>query len=166
MAKETGSGKKPTHSDNQEKESPNTNIINAYKLQSTATQVFPKHEKCAKISQIVKCDKETQCIIRLGGPFTISTVSEAGFDAIILALVSKYLCVEALSAAIVLHLLIRLTDAFAKGIADALGTLCPHAIGIENYNLAGEYIQIAMVMYIIFSLPISVLWCFFMDDAI
>jgi Na+-driven multidrug efflux pump len=137
-----------------------------YKLHSNATQVFTKHEKCAKISQIVKCDKETQRILRLGGPFTISTVSEAGFDAIILALVSKYLGVEALSAAIVSHLLIGLTDTFVKGIAGALDTLCPHAIGTENYNLAGEYVQIAMVMYIIISLPISVLWWFFMDDAI
>lgn len=118
------------------------------------------------ISNIVACDKETQRILKLGGPFTAAAVSEAAFDAIILALVSKYLGVDALSAMVVAELLVGLTDTFVNGVGEALETLCPHAIGTENYNLAGEYVQIAIFVFLIASLPIVVAWWFFMDDAI
>lgn len=135
------------------------------RFNSKSTALY-EDKLCSTITKTIRFDNETKRILKLGGPFTVSTVSEAVFDAIIVALISKYLGVEALSAAIVTHLLIGLTDTFVKGVADALNTLCSHAIGTENYNLAGEYVQIAMVTYISISLPVSAAWWFFMDDAI
>lgn len=135
------------------------------RFNSKSTALY-EDKLCSTITKTIRFDNETKRILKLGGPFTVSTVSEAVFDAIIVALISKFLGVEALSAAIVTHLLIGLTDTFVKGVADALNTLCSHAIGTENYNLAGEYVQIAMVTYISISLPVSAAWWFFMDDAI
>jgi Na+-driven multidrug efflux pump len=121
---------------------------------------------CSTLSQIVSCDKETVRILKLGGPFTISTVSHSVFDSIILAIVSKYLGVQSLSAMVVTHLLVGLTDTFIKGVSDTLDTLCSHAIGTDNYTLAGQYAQIAIVMYTMVSLPVAAAWWFLMDDAI
>jgi Na+-driven multidrug efflux pump len=135
------------------------------RFNSKSTALY-EDKLCSTITKTIRFDNETKRILKLGGPFTVSTVSEAVFDAIIVALISKFLGVEALSAAIVTHLLIGLTDTFVKGVADALNTLCSHAIGTENFNLAGEYVQIAMVTYISISLPVSAAWWFFMDDAI
>jgi len=74
--------------------------------------------------------------------------------------------VQSLSAIVLTHLLIGLTDTFIKGVSETLETLCPHAIGTENYNLAGQYAQIAVVIYILVSLPVAAAWWFLMDDAI
>lgn len=124
-----------------------------------------KEGRCASMLAIVKCDRETNRLVALGGPFTVAAVSEAFFDAITLAIVSNYLGVDALSAFVIVNLLIGITDKFVKGVADALNTVCSHAIGAENYSLAGQYVQIAMVLYILCSVPIVACWWFLMDDC-
>ena len=116
--------------------------------------------------EIIQYDKETNRILVLGIPFMVSAVAVALFDAITLALVSKYLGVEALSAFVVTNVLLGLTDTFIKGVADALNTVCSHAIGADNYFLAGQYTQIALMIYVIGSVPLCVCWWFLMDDAI
>ena len=131
--------------------------------------VKPKKEKsdfCEKTFSIIRYDKETNRILVLGIPFMVSAVAVALFDAITLALVSKYLGVEALSAFVVTNVLLGLTDTFIKGVADALNTVCSHAIGADNYFLAGQYTQIALMIYVIGSVPLCVCWWFLMDDAI
>ena len=126
-----------------------------------------KKGQCAStMLAIVKCDRETNRLMVLGGPFTVAAVAEAFFDAVTLAVVSNYLGVDALSAFVIVNLLIGITDTFIKGVADALNTVCSHAIGAENYALAGQYVQIAMVLYILCSVPIVVCWWFLMDDCI
>jgi len=125
-----------------------------------------KKGQCASMLAIIKCDRETNRLMVLGGPFTVAAVSEAFFDAVTLAVVSNYLGVDALSAFVIVNLMIGITDTFIKGVADALNTVCSHAIGAENYALAGQYVQIAMVLYILCSVPIVVCWWFLMDDCI
>ncbi|GFH46031.1 hypothetical protein CTEN210_02505 [Chaetoceros tenuissimus] len=119
-----------------------------------------------KFIEIIQYDQETKRILILGIPFMVSAVAVALFDAITLALVSKYLGVEALSAFIVTNVLLGLTDTLIKGVADALNTVCSHAIGADNYFLAGQYTQIALMIYVIGSVPLCVCWWFLMDDAI
>jgi Na+-driven multidrug efflux pump len=59
-----------------------------------------------------------------------------------------------------------MTDEFIAGIGDAQGTLCPHALGAGNNTLAGQYVQIGILVFLIASLPILAFWCFFIDRAI
>ena len=150
--------------------------VSSKQSQKTSTEktnkimiVKPKKEKsdfCEKTFSVIRYDKETSRILILGIPFVLAAVSEALFDAITLALVSKYLGVEALSAFVVTNVLLGLTDTFIKGVADALNTVCSHAIGADNYFLAGQYTQIALMIYVIGSVPLCVCWWFLMDDAI
>ncbi len=104
--------------------------------------------------------------MELGIPFTLSEVSEAFFDAVTVALISHYLGVNALSAYVVTHLLVGLSETLIDGVYECLGIVCPHAIGAENYFLAGQYVQIAMVLYFIFAIPVMGVWWFFMGDCI
>jgi len=125
-----------------------------------------KRGKCASVVTIMKCDRETNRLMSLGGPFTVAAVSESFFDAVTLALISNYLGVDSLSAYILVNLLIGLSDEFMGGIANSLDIVCSHAIGAENYSLAGQYVQIVMVIYILCAIPILACWWFFMGDCI
>ena len=134
--------------------------------QKIRTEREKKKDFCENTFSIIRYDRETNRILILGIPFMVSAVAVALFDAVTLALVSKYLGVEALSAFVVTNVLLGLTDTFIKGVADALNTVCSHAIGADNYFLAGQYTQIALMIYVIGSVPLCVCWWFLMDDAI
>ena len=154
------------------KYNPNPQTINVDQENSKEKQKSNsyKQEKRSRFGkrfiEIIQYDQETNRILILGIPFVVSAVAVALFDAVTLALVSKYLGVEALSAFIVTNVLLGLTDTFIKGVADALNTVCSHAIGADNNFLAGQYTQIALMIYVIGSVPLCVCWWFLMDDAI
>ena len=115
---------------------------------------------------IANFDSESKRILHLGIPFTISSMSDAIFDAITTALISNYLGVKSLSAFIVVNLLIELSTLVSGGLVESVDTICAHAIGAENYKLAGQYVQISTVLYIGLSIPLFTLWYFVMGDCI
>mmetsp|Transcript_24231 Transcript_24231/g.50641 ORF Transcript_24231/g.50641 Transcript_24231/m.50641 type:complete len:952 (+) Transcript_24231:90-2945(+) len=115
---------------------------------------------------IVEYDKETKRILRLAGPFVMSEVSEVLFEALTVLLVSRYTDVNQLSAYIVTDLLIGTSETIIKGLIETLETVCPHAIGVENNKLAGQYVQIVLILYSICSVPIFGMWWFVMEGAL
>ena len=139
------------------------------------TICFGKRALCSKgtitssfnsLVKIANPDKETKRLLELGIPFTLASVIASFFEAMIVALVSNYLGVQALSAYVVTNLLVGLSDVFINGVSDSLNTVCSHAIGAENYNLAGQYVQIAMVVYCVLSIPVMGVWWFVMEDCL
>ena len=111
-------------------------------------------------------DFETKEIVKLAAPLIVSSLTYEVFDAISTALISIYLGTEALQAYIVANLLIGLSDTFIDGVGYALNTVCSHAIGVDNHKLAGQYVQIAGVIYGIFAIPSMGVWWVFMGDCI
>lgn len=87
--------------------------------------------------RIANPDRETQRLLKLGIPLTLAAVFESLFDAICVALISQYLGVQALTAYVVAETMLGLSDIFIGGVSDTLNTLCSHAIGAANYDLAG-----------------------------
>lgn len=121
---------------------------------------------CAKLNEIARLDNESRAILKLGIPLTLSEVSEASFYAVSVALISRNLGVDALSAYVVTNLLIGLSDTFISGVGYALNTLCSHAIGCGNDTLAGQYAQIAMILYACCSVPLLGMWMFLIEDCL
>jgi len=115
---------------------------------------------------VANYDAETKKLLKLGIPFTFSGAIESVFDAIAVALISKYLGVNALSAYVVTNLLIGLSETLVGGVSASLETLCAHAIGCDNFYLAGQYVQIASITYILVSIPFLGMWWFTMGDCI
>ena len=109
-------------------------------------------------------DKETKRIISLGVPFTFSAISESLFDTFTVIIISHYKGPDVLTAYVVVDLLIGITDNFVHGVSSSLSTLCSHAIGNENEYLAGQYIQIATVVYFLFGVPLLGVWRFIIGD--
>lgn len=139
------------------------------------TICFGKRALCSKATiarsfnalvKIANPDKETKRLLALGVPFTLASVIGSFFDAVAVALVSNYLGVHALSAYVVTNLLVGLSDVFINGVSASLNTVCSHAIGAENYNLAGQYVQIAMTVYCALGVPIMGVWWFVMEDCL
>jgi Na+-driven multidrug efflux pump len=119
-----------------------------------------------ELVKIANPDKETKRLLGLGIPLTLAAAVESLCEAIAVALISRYLGVNALTAYVVTNLLVGLSDVFINGVSDALNTVCSHAVGAENYFLAGQYVQIAMIFYIVFAIPIMGVWWFIMEDCL
>lgn len=118
------------------------------------------------LTDIAHIDKESKRIIQLCWPMTLSSGIDALFDVIGSALVANYLGTNALIAYIITDLLIGLTDVFLGGPADALNTLCAHAVGAENNHLAGQYVQISAVLYLFLGIPALGVWWVWIGDVV
>ena len=96
---------------------------------------------------------------------TIAEGMDSIFEIVSLAIMSHKLGHNVLIACIVTHLLIELTHVFLAGPFDALYTICSHAAGAENYHLAGQYIQIAAVLYLLVGVPMLGVWYIWIGDV-
>lgn len=96
---------------------------------------------------------------------TLSEAIGAVYEVMSVAIVSNYLGNDSLIAYIITDLLIGLTDTFLAGPADALNTVCSHAVGAENYKLAGQYVQIAAVLYLLLGVPMLGVWYIWIGDV-
>jgi Na+-driven multidrug efflux pump len=97
---------------------------------------------------------------------TLAAGIVALFEAFSVGIVANYLGTDVLIAYVVTELLIGLTDTFLAGPSDALHTVCAHAIGGENYTLAGQYVQIAAALYLLLGIPTLGVWYFWIGDIV
>jgi len=109
---------------------------------------------------LFRYDNETKRILRLSIPFTISELLQAISEVVVLGIVSYQLGTEALSAFAVFETLIEITTEFAGGVVDAQSSLTGHAYGAKNNVLAGQYVQLCSMVYILFQLPFILFWSF------
>ena len=121
---------------------------------------------CCILADIAYVDKESKHLLELCWPLTLSSGLEAFCEVLSVSIIANYLGTNTLTAYVVTDLLIGLTDTFLTGPADALNILCSHAIGAENYNLAGQYVQIAAVLYLIIGVPALGFWYFFIGKIV
>lgn len=115
---------------------------------------------------ICELDKEMRKIIALMIPFVLSTVSESVFDLIFVAFVGNFIGTNALVAYTVTLSLIGITDSFILGISDAEITVCSHAIGVGDNVLCGQYVQLAIIIYLLYSIPVLAIWWLFIYDVL
>lgn len=118
------------------------------------------------VADIAHVDKESKRLLQLCWPLTLSSGLGAFFEVLSVSIIANYLGTNTLTAYVVTDLLIGLTDTFLTGPADALNTLCSHAIGAENYNLAGQYVQIAAILYLIVGVPALGFWYVWIGDIV
>jgi MatE len=109
---------------------------------------------------IADYDYETKRLVKLGGPFVMQALLVGIMSTVRVALIGKFIGTAALSAYVVVELAVGTTDVFLLGLIDACVSLCSQAIGAGNKRLAGQYIQIATILYILCYIPIFILWMF------
>ena len=109
---------------------------------------------------IADYDYETKRLLKLGTPFVMQAVLVGVMETTRVALIGKFIGTSALSAYVIVQLAVGTTDIFLLGLIDACSSLCSHAVGVGNKRLAGQYIQIATILFTLLYIPIFVLWIY------
>ena len=117
-----------------------------------------KEPVAATFWNIVAFNAETRKILKLAIPYTISALASSSLSNACLILVSKHIGTKAVTAYVLVQILVGLTDGMLKGPIYACTTLCAHAVGAGNSFLAGQYIQLAIVLYLLFNVPVVHFW--------
>jgi len=115
---------------------------------------------------IFSWDYETKKILSLAIPYTVSGLASSIMSNICLGLIGHYVGTKAVAAYVLVQILLGLTDGVLHGPISACTSVCSHAVGASNPNLAGQYIQIAMGIYLLSSIPVISFWCLFMEGII
>ena len=115
---------------------------------------------------VLSFDKETRKILKLAIPYTVSALASSTLSNICLVLVSQYIGTKAVAAYALVTILVGLTDGMLQGPIYACTTLCAHAVGAGNSFLAGQYIQLAIIFYLLFNIPFVYFWWFYMYEVI
>ena len=115
---------------------------------------------------LVSFDRETRKIVKLAIPYTVSALASSTLANVCLVLVSQHIGTKAVAAYALVTILVELTDGMIQGPIYACTTLCAHAVGAGNNFLAGQYIQLAIIFYLLFNIPVVYFWWFYMYDVI
>ena len=115
---------------------------------------------------LAEYDHEMKRIIKLCVPYSLTALLSGVVDSAIVAIVSQFIGTDAVAAYTLVQLILGLTSEFLGGILACEATLCSHAVGAGNPRLAGQYVQICMLIFSILMIPNIILWTFFVEDVI
>lgn len=119
-----------------------------------------------KIRRVAIYDNETKRIFKLAIPYTLTGLASCVSYILTVAVIGNLLGTEALSAYLTVSFAASLSTTWLTGLLSSLTTLCSQAIGVGNGNLAGQYVQIAVVISQILYLPQLFFWMYFIKDLI
>jgi len=123
-------------------------------------------EALVAVFGIVKFDHESCRILSLMAPFTITAMVGKIFDGVDMVIISSFLGTDALAAYSVTGYFVGLTYEILKGFTDALCSLSSNAIGAGKYHLAGQYIQLSIIMFSLAGIPFIFIWGMFTYDML
>lgn len=118
------------------------------------------------LREIWSWDKETRKILRLAVPYSVSAVFSSTFSNACLILISQNIGVKSVAAYALVQVLAGLTDGILQGPIYACTTVCSQAIGAGNNVLAGNYIQLSLIMYGLLYVPVIWFWWYYMYEVI
>ncbi len=109
---------------------------------------------------IADYDYETKRLLKLGVPFVMQATLIGVMETVRVALIGKLIGTTALSAYLIVQLAVGTTDIFLLGLIEACASLCSHAVGAGNKRLAGQYIQIATILFVLAYIPVFLMWMY------
>jgi len=116
-------------------------------------------------------DRESGRIMRLAVPDTVEAdtvevILGTFLEAVLCSLVSYYMGPEVFAAYAIVETCLSFTSSFVEGMEEAEEALVAQAVGLGNYFLAGQYVQLTSWGYVFFYLPTYALWILYMDDLV
>jgi len=119
-----------------------------------------------RIIALSEWDFEMRRIMRLTLPFATQALFTAVLDVLTVSIISHFVGTKEVSAYVVVKMLISLSNEFVGGFWNALSPLCSQAVGTKQNKLCGEYLQMAMILYTVFSVPFMLFWWFKIEDCV
>ena len=118
------------------------------------------------LRKIAHIELEARRFITLAAPMTLGDIFDAAFALLSLSIISNFLGVEEMVAYTMTVFMLELCMLFSNGIMDALYNALTHSVGAQNYELAGQYLQMAIMYSLSFAAPAFFLLSLFMDRIV
>ena len=115
---------------------------------------------------ILDYDREMKKLLSLAIPYSLANALESFFSLVTLAIIGKILGTRALSAYIMVYYAVKIITLFLEGLLSSLTVMCSQAIGAGKHRLAGQYVQIAIVLYELLYAPQVYFWWNHVDDLV
>lgn len=119
-----------------------------------------------RVVALSEWDFEMRKIMKLTLPFVSQALFTGLMDVLSVAIIGKLVGTQEVTAYVIVDMLIALTNELVGGFWNALTTLCSQAEGTKQNKLCGQYVQMALLLYLIFSVPFMFLWFFKTEDAL
>ena len=120
---------------------------------------------CSYLGSLLSYDRETRKLLKLAIPYTISTIATSCFTLLGLAIVGHILGTRDLSAFIMLFYLLELSTMLVRGLIASITPIGSQAIGAEQHELTGKYIQIAILLSLLLYAPLIYVWFQYVDNV-
>jgi hypothetical protein len=118
-----------------------------------------------KLLSIVEFDIETRKIYKLAIPYFFQALSSGIAENGVLVVLGQLVGTRELAAFAIVDLLVGLTSQTIGSFMESLTPLLSFSRGTENGKLTGEYVQLALIFTIVFTVPFMFLWGFITDDV-
>jgi MatE len=102
---------------------------------------------------VIAHDNEAKRLYRLAFPYLLKSLLTAVADNGLLVIVGQMVGTRELAALALVDLIVGHTSEAVGGVHESLITLIGYSRGANNDQLTGEYIQLAVTFYILFSIP-------------
>lgn len=119
-----------------------------------------------RLMLVSEFDYESRRLCKLAVPFISQALLQGVMEAIRVAIIGRFISTNALLAYLAVDLLVGMTTSLLGGFQEALTTLCSQTLGQGNRRLAGQYVQIATVLFGVCFVPVFFLWMFAMGPAV
>lgn len=122
------------------------------------------------VVEFVEPDAEMKRVLRLAFPLTLGAISDPLFRTVTVAFIAHYVGSESMIAYVLVVLFVRLTSEELSGaIIDALSSFLQTALYSgegDSTFVAGQYVQLAVLLQLILGIPLLLVWAFVMGDAV
>lgn len=108
---------------------------------------------------VTRFDQKSIQILSYSIPFTLSSVTTALCECVLVALISWYIGTEQVIAFCESLIILHLAQELLKGPIYANPSVCSQCVAQGNNYWAGQYVQISIGLYWIFALPVAIFWC-------
>lgn len=118
------------------------------------------------VVELAKYDNESKRILKLAIPFMTNNIVKTTADLALLAIISQNLGTDSMIAFAMVEVIVGISTSFMMGWIETVNSLGAMAYGAENYELVGQYLQSAILVFVIFQIPTALIWGFSMYKII
>ena len=137
------------------------------KKQSEANQMkLMMHSGLMKTIEISKYDNESKRIMKLAVPFMMNNIVKTVGELALLAIISQNLGTNPMIAFAMVEVIVGVSSSFMMGWIETINSLGAMAHGAENYELVGQHVQSAILVFVACQIPTALVWGFSMYSII
>jgi len=122
-----------------------------------------------KLWKLASWDSEMKYIVHMAIPYTLHAIAVNVFELGELAVIGQLMAnndADVLGSFLAVDLILRLATMLLDGAIGSLKVLCSHAVGADNYVLAGKYVQLAILLHQAIFFPTMALFWNHMDNIV